>query len=130
VIRVRCSDTASNNHSKRHDGPVERHVDDETSARPNVTNLPADRLLPRKEGRSPRATGEWAIELKLSRRIVPVIDIGPPDPGERRTDLGFNGMLKLAGDVLHDGDGRVARPFSFAPTDPSMRLSRTRLLPR
>ena len=29
-----------------------------------------------------------------------------------------------------NGDGRVARPFSFAPTDPSMRLSRTRLLPR
>ena len=31
---------------------------------------------------------------------------------------------------LRYGDGRVARPFSFAPTDPSMRLSRTRLLPR
>ena len=28
------------------------------------------------------------------------------------------------------GDGRVARPFGFAPTDPSVRLSRTRLFPR
>lgn len=28
------------------------------------------------------------------------------------------------------GTGRVARPFGFAPTDPSVRLSRTRLLHR
>ena len=28
------------------------------------------------------------------------------------------------------GFGRVARPFGFAPRDPSVRLSRTRLLPR
>ena len=37
--------------------------------------------------------------------------------------------LKIEYDVSA-GDGRVARPFSFAPTDPSMRLSRTRLFPR
>ena len=38
----------------------------------------------------------------MRRRIVPVVDIGPPAPRERRTDLGFDGMLKLAGDVVHD----------------------------
>jgi Bacterial extracellular solute-binding protein len=33
-------------------------------------------------------------------------------------------------DRLADGRGRVARPFGFALTDPGVRLSRTRLLPR
>jgi hypothetical protein len=31
--------------------------------------------------------------------------------------------------VIEPADGRVARPFGFALTDPSMRLSRTRLFP-
>lgn len=31
--------------------------------------------------------------------------------------------------IILAGDGRVARPFGFALTDPGMRLSRTRLLP-
>jgi hypothetical protein len=46
-----------------------------------------------------------AIELKLRGRIIPVLDIGPPFPSERRTDLGVYGMLKLAGDVRHDQVG-------------------------
>ena len=43
---------------------------------------------------------------------------------------GIHGSMESFGDLEHrPGDGRVARPFGFALTDPGMRLSRTRLFP-
>ena len=53
--------------------------------------------------------------------------------GRHWKDRSFGGLRSTVQlNVLFgaSGDGRVARPFSFAPTDPSMRLSRTRLFPR
>ena len=38
--------------------------------------------------------------------------------------------MHVTSHFLKVGDGRVAWPFSFAPTDPSVRISRTRLLLR
>jgi hypothetical protein len=46
--------------------------------------------------------GEWTVELKLSGRIIPVLNISPPVPRERGTHLGFDGMLNLVDDVIHD----------------------------
>src|SRR5580765_6178837 len=75
---------------EREDGAVEGQVDDEGRAGPNVADLPADRLLSWEPRGSPRAVGEWAVELELSGRIVPVPDVGPPVPREQRRDVSFD----------------------------------------
>src|SRR5687768_661426 len=75
---------------KREDGSVEEYLDDEGGTGPNVTDLPTYRFLSGKPRRSPRTLGEGAVELKLSGRIVPVLDIRPPVPGECWTDLSFD----------------------------------------
>jgi hypothetical protein len=75
---------------KRQDGSVERHVDDEGSAGANVADLPAHRLLSGKRRGSPRAVCEWALELKVGGRIIPVVEVGSPVPRERRRDCSFH----------------------------------------
>src|SRR5262249_36208485 len=83
-------------------GSVERHFDGERPPRPDVADLPPQGLLPRQPGRSPRADGEWTVELKLSGRVIPVLDIDSPVPRERGAHLGFDGTLNLVDDVIHD----------------------------
>src|SRR4051794_22362033 len=84
-------------------GSVEWQFDGERFSGVYVANLPAEGLLAGELDRSPRAGGERFIELELSRRVVPVSDVGPPVPRERGTHGGFDGMLRLIGDVIHDG---------------------------
>src|SRR5262249_43625322 len=86
---------------KRQDGAIERQVDYESLAPPHITEVPVRRVLSPKPGHTPRAARKWTVELKLRRRVDPVLDIGPPAPRKRPTDLDFNRMFKFQGDVRH-----------------------------
>src|SRR5262249_5759045 len=70
----------------------------------HLTDLPEHRFFAGELGCSPRSNGEWTIKVKVGGWIVPVLDIRPPVPRERATDLRFDGVLKLASGVHY---GRV-----------------------
>ncbi len=92
VLRESCSAIRQRVKSplERQCGSIERHLDDERSVRCDGPNVPAKRLLPRKQRRAPRTGREWTFEAELSRRVVPVLHIGPPIPRECWVHLGFN----------------------------------------
>jgi hypothetical protein len=62
------------------------------------------------------------------------VDHRKPRGDARFSHLEFTWMNLYPACKMHScnqrGDGRVAQPFGFALTDPGVRLSRTRLLPR
>jgi len=69
----------------------------------------------------------WRVAASLATDFV--LDALEQAIHARRDDP-ITGLVHHSDRGVQYGDGRVARPFGFAPTDPSMRLSRTRLFPR
>jgi len=77
-------------------------------------------------------TNKFSPEVR-ERAVRMVLDHAGEYPTRWAAVVSIAAKTGCAAQTLHDwtkGAGRVARPFGFALTDPGMRLSRTRLLPR